>query len=145
LSDLIAWEGTLGSASASALGPKALVLRWVNAFNARNLDGLISCLHPEVDFRPLKLVGIDRSYRGHQGVRVWFGRLEALHYRHRIELTQVREGSREQLLAIGTLSVAQHRAVVPFCASHWLKDELIVAVHHYPREPDSVERAGLLG
>lgn len=132
------------SASASALGPKALVLRWVNAFNARNLDALLSCLHPEVDFQPLKLIGIDRSYHGHDGVRVWLGRLEALHYRHRIDLSDIREGSRGQLLAIGTLSVADHRAVVPFCASHRIKDKLVVLVRHYPREPDSVERIGLL-
>lgn len=135
----------MGSASASALGSKALVLRWVNAFNARNLDGLISCLHPEVDFHPLKLIGVDRSYSGHDGVRIWFGRLEALHYRHRIELSEVRAGSRGQLLAIGVLNVAGHRAVVPFCASHWIKDELIVLVRHYPREPDLVERADVFG
>ncbi len=132
------------SAGASALGPKALVLRWVNAFNARNLDGLTSCLHPEVDFHPLQLVGIDRSYRGHDGVRVWLGRLEALHYRHRIELSEVREGSRDQLLAIGTLSVPGHGTVIPFCASHWIEKALIVLVRHYPRGPDLVQRADLL-
>jgi SnoaL-like domain len=134
----------LESASASALGSKALVLRWVNAFNARNLDGLISCLHPEVDFHPLKLVGIDGSYHGHDGVRAWLGRLEALHYRHRIELTEVREGSRDQLLAIGTLSVPGHGTVIPFSAAHWVEDELIVLVRQYPRGPDLVQRGDLL-
>src|SRR4051794_22458353 len=79
LSDLSSLGGMLESAGASALGAKALVLRWVNAFNARNLDALLSCLHPEVDFHPLKLLGVDRSYRGHDGVRTWFGRLDALH------------------------------------------------------------------
>jgi hypothetical protein len=135
----------LESAGASALGPKALILRWVNAFNARNLDALLSCLHTEVDFHPLKLLGIDCSYRGHEGVRVWFSRLDALHYRHRIELSEVREGGRGQLLAIGSLSVPGHGSVVPFCASHWVKDAQIYLVRQYPRDPDLVERGDLLG
>jgi hypothetical protein len=143
--DLISLGGMLESASASALGPKALVLRWVNAFNSRNLDGLISCLHLEVDFHPLKLVGIDGSYCGHDGVRVWLGRLEALHYRHRIELDEICKGNRGQLLAIGTLSVPGHGTVIPFSASHWVEDDLIVLARHYPRGPDLVQRGELLG
>jgi SnoaL-like domain len=135
----------LQAGGVSALGPKALVLRWVNAFNARNLEALLSCLHAEVDFHPLKLLGIDRSYHGHDGVRTWFGRLDALHYRHRIELAEVREGGRGQLLAIGTLSVPGHGSVVPFCSSHWIKDGLIALVRQYPRDPDLVEGGDLLG
>jgi hypothetical protein len=134
----------LESAGASALGPKALVFRWVNAFNARNLEALLSCLHAEVDFHPLKLLGIDRSYRGHEGVQVWFGRLDALHYRHRIELSEIREGGWGHLLAVGTLSVPGHGSVVPFCASHWIKDDLIALVRQYPRDPDFVESGALI-
>jgi hypothetical protein len=134
----------LDSTGAAALGPRALILRWVNAFNARNLDALLSCLHPEVDFRPLKLLGIDRSYQGHEGVRVWFGRIDALHYRHRIELSEVREASGGQLLAIGALSVPGHGSVVPFCASHWIRDDLIALVQQYPRDADFVERGALI-
>ena len=93
----------------------------------------------------MKLLGIDRSYHGHDGVRVWFGRLDALHYRHRIELSEVRSGSRGQLLAIGALSVPGHGTVVPFCAEHWIKEELIALVRQHPRDPDLVERGDLLG
>jgi hypothetical protein len=145
LSDLVCWGRPVESAGASVLGAKALVLRWVNAFNARNLEALLSCLHAEVDFHPLKLLGIDRSYRGHDGVRIWFGRLDALHYRHRIELADVRDGGRGQLLAIGALSVPGHGSVVPFCASHWIKEDLIALVRQYPRDPDLVEGGDLFG
>lgn len=133
------------SASAFALGSKALILRWVNSFNARNLDGMLSCLDPEVEFHPLKLVGIDRSYRGHDGVSTWLGRLDALRYRHRIELDEIREAGGAQLLAVGTLSVPGHGSVIPFCASHSIEEELIVQARHFPREPDLVERTDLLG
>jgi hypothetical protein len=62
-----------------------------------------------------------------------------LHYRHRIELSEVREGGREHLLAVGALSVPGHGSVVPFCASHWIKDDLIALVRQYPREPAFVK------
>jgi SnoaL-like domain len=135
----------LKSAGASALGRKALVLRLVNAFNARNLDGLIACLHPEVDFYPLRLIGIDRSYRGHSGVRCWFDRLDELRYRHRIELSEIREARRGQLLASGALHVAEYGSVAPFCATHWVRGGLIVLARHYPRDPDLVEGIDLFG
>jgi hypothetical protein len=144
LSDLILLGGMLESAGVSALGRKAVVLRWVNAFNARNLEGLLSCLHPEADFHPLKLIGIDRSYHGHDGVRTWFARLEELRYRHRIELTEVRDASEGRLLAIGALQVAGHGSVAPFSASHRIEDGLIVLARHFPREPDLVERVALI-
>jgi SnoaL-like domain len=135
----------LESASASALAEKALILRWVNAFNARNLDGLLGCLHSEVDFHPLRLIGIDCSYRGHDGVRTWFERLEELRYRHRIELSHVRDGRKGELLAVGALHVPGHGSVAPFCASHRIEDGLIVLARHYPRKPDLVERVDFLG
>jgi hypothetical protein len=134
----------LESASASALGQKALVLRWVNAFNARNLEGVLSCLHPEVDFHPLKLIGIDHSYHGHNGVRTWFARLEELRYRHCIELSEVRQANQGRLLAIGALHVANHGPITPFCASHRIDDGLIVLARHFPRKSDLVERAALV-
>jgi hypothetical protein len=134
----------LESASVFALAQKALILRWANAFNARNLDGLLGCLHPELDFHPLKLVGIECSYHGHDGVRSWFDRLEELRYRHRIELSRVCDGRDGDLLAIGALHVPGHGAIAPFYASHRVKGELIAFARHYPREPDLVERVNFV-
>jgi hypothetical protein len=132
------------SASANALSQKALILRWVNAFNARNLDDLLACLDPEVDFRPLKLTGLDPSYRGHDGVRRWFGRLGELRYGHCIELTEVRDSSQGRLLAIGALRVGKYGLVTPFCALHTMNGGLIAVARHYPHEADSVERVNLI-
>jgi SnoaL-like domain len=137
-------EGVLESAGAYALSQKALILRWVNAFNARNLEGLLACLHPEVDFHPLKLVGLDRSYRGHDGVRRWFDRLGELRYKHLIDLGEVRDSRQGQLLAIGSVRVRKYGVITPFCATHTIKDELIAIARHYPHEADSVERVSLL-
>ncbi len=132
------------SANVTAPWAKLLILRWVNAFNARDLDGVLSCLHPDVDFRPLKLMGLNGPYRGHDGVRNWFTRLGDLHYAHCIDLSDVRSANKGQLLAIGDLSVAGHGAVAPFCALHRIGDELIIAARHYFGNPDRVAHLDLV-
>ena len=45
------------------------VVRWVDAFNERDLEGKLGRFRPEVRSHPLRLVGLDGSYRGHDGVR----------------------------------------------------------------------------
>jgi ketosteroid isomerase-like protein len=130
----------LESASASALAQKALILRWANAFNARNLDDLLACLHAGVELHPLKLVGIESAYHGHDGVRAWFERLEEQRYAHRIELSRIRDGRDGDLLATGALHVAGHGPVAPFYARHRVDNGLIAVARHYPQEPDLVER-----
>jgi hypothetical protein len=32
--------------------PEGIVSRWVKAFNARDLDGMLACLAEDVDFTP---------------------------------------------------------------------------------------------
>lgn len=123
-------------AGSGALGAKALVLRWVNAFNARDLEALLSCLTADVDFCPLKLVGLRGAYRGHDGVRSWFAQVNDFPYRHCIDLAEVRDISDGRLLGIGALCVTGHGPVVPFCASHTFRDGLIAATHHYAGDPD---------
>ena len=54
------------------MAQEALVSRWVDAFNARDLDGILACMDAEVRFFPLRLSRLGRFYRGHDGVRQWF-------------------------------------------------------------------------
>lgn len=122
----------------AALGSKALVLRWVNAFNARDLEALLSCLTSDIDFHPLKLVGIQGPYRGHDGIGRWFAQVCDFPYRHRIDLTEVRDLIDGRLLAVGAIWVAGHGHVVPFCASHTFEDGLISDAHHYAGDPDRI-------
>ena len=51
------------SASLTALAPDALVRCWVDAFNAQDLECMLARLDPEVRFHPLRLSGLDGSYR----------------------------------------------------------------------------------
>jgi hypothetical protein len=70
--------------------PEQIVSQWVDAFNDRDLDGMLVRLDVQVDFHPLRLSGLGGSYRGDDGVREWFTQLKRLRHEHRIVLSQMR-------------------------------------------------------
>lgn len=129
--------------SAGARAPEAVVSDWVDAFNARDLPGMLCCLGRAVDFHPLRLVGTDRAYRGHDGVRHWFARLGELRHEHVIDLSRVRPIDAGRVLATGTLRV-EDAGMAPFSGLHGLEGGLIVTAHHYLEELDLLERLGVV-
>lgn len=123
---------------------EAIVSRWVDAFNARDLDGILAGLADDVDFHPLRLSGIAASYRGHDGVQEWFTRLRHLRHEYRIVLHEARELGEDRVFASGSLSLAGESDIGPFCALHWLDGALIVAAYQYLTDPDMIESLGLI-
>jgi SnoaL-like domain len=128
----------------AALQPETIVSRWVDAFNARDLDGMLDCLAVGVDFHPLRLGGLNASYRGHDGVRDWFAQLRRQHQEHRIVISEARCVGSDQVLAVGSLSLAGMPDIGPFCGLHRFADRLIVTVHHYLTDPEMIEQLGLI-
>lgn len=124
--------------------PETIVVRLVEAFNARDLDGMLRLVDPAVVFHPLRLGGLRGPYRGHDGVREWFAQLERLRQEHRIVLSEARSVGDGQVFAAGSLSLRGEPDVCPFCALHRLDGGLIVAAHHYLTDPDMIERLGLI-
>jgi len=110
----------------------------VNAFNARDLDAMLGWMHPDVDFHPLWLSGLRRTYRGHDGMRCWFAALQHWRHPHRIHLTELTPSEDGELLAVGTLTHEQHASPTPFCALHRFADGLIISAHHHMSDPDSL-------
>ena len=68
---------------------EATVRRWFDAFNSRDLEAMLACMDAHVDFRPLRLHGIDAVYHCHVGVRDWFADLVRMEHRHRVDLAEV--------------------------------------------------------
>jgi ketosteroid isomerase-like protein len=124
---------------------ETIVIRWVDAFNARDIDGILAVLARQVDFHPLRLKGIAASYRGHDGVREWFGRLTRLRHDHRIVLHGTRDLGGGRVFASGALSLVGQPEVGPFCALHRLERGVIVAVHQYHSDSATAESLGLIG
>ncbi len=121
-----------------------IVLQWFNAFNGRDLAGMLAFLHTQVDFRPLRLHGIASSYHGHDGVRAWYTDIERLEHRHRVEITEFRASSDGQLIAVGTLSAADPAGPSSFWGLERFAGDKIVAAYHYVTEPDILRESGLL-
>lgn len=88
-------------------------------------------MHPNVDFRPLRLHGLESAYHGHAGVREWFAGLQELEHRHRIEITAVRPDSDGKLVASGTMSAADPGGPASFWAMERFEGGMIVAAQHF--------------
>jgi ketosteroid isomerase-like protein len=115
--------------------PRALVADWVDAFNERDLERMLVRMSPEVRFHPLRLTGLDRSYRGHDGVRSWLRRLDELGHRHRIVLSELRGGSDGEVLGVGSLVLFREADPARFWLLHRVQGGVIVAAHHYLTDP----------
>ena len=131
--------------SGATIAPDAVVTSWVTAFNARDLEGMLACLDPDVRFHPLRLIGLDGSYRGHAGVqRWWFAGLTRLHHGDLMVLSDVHATRDGKVLAEGALTLGRDFEIAWFYALHTIADGLIAAAHHYLTDPDMLERLGLV-
>ncbi|HEX6689333.1 MAG TPA: nuclear transport factor 2 family protein [Solirubrobacterales bacterium] len=116
--------------------PEAPVSKWIDAFNVRDLDGMLACMSDDVRFYPLRLDGLERYYRGHDGVREWFAQLDKLGHRYRIDLRNIRGERDGEVVAIGELLREGDAAPTRFWARDQVEDGLIVVAHHYLTDPD---------
>lgn len=110
---------------------EATVRRWFDAFNSRDLEAMLACMHPHVDFHPLRLHGLEGPYHGHTGVREWFAELQKLEHHHRIELAQTSGIGSGRIIAAGTLTAADPGGPASFWALERLEQGLIVAARHH--------------
>jgi SnoaL-like domain len=126
----------------SPYDPEALVSRWIESFNARDLDGMLSCMSAEVRFYPLRLGGLERYYRGHDGVRLWFARMRELSHEYRIALRNIRGEAGGEVVAIGELHLQEEAEAARFWARDKVENGQIVVSHHYLTDPDIFDGIG---
>lgn len=122
---------------------QTVVLRWVDAFNARDLDRMLRCLDPDVRFHPLRLSGAWGSFRGHEGVREWFWQLRR-RYDHRLLITEVQRVGEHRVGLFGSVCLDADVAIAPFCGLHRVRAGRIVTAHHYLTDPEMIESLGLI-
>ncbi len=130
--------------SAVAERSEVIVLRWVEAFNARDLDGMLACLSEHVEFRPLRLSGLKSCYRAHDGVREWFAGLRRWRHDHPLVISETLDVGGGRILASGSIHLHGEADIGSFCAVNKIDDGLIVAAHHYLSDAGMIERLGLI-
>src|SRR6185295_3147509 len=106
---------------------EATVRRWFDAFNSRDLEGMLACMHPHVDFHPLRLHGLGDSYEGHRGVSEWFAGLQEMEHHHRVELAQASAVGSQRVIAAGALTGAGPAGPTSFWALTRFEAGLIVS------------------
>ena len=47
-----------------------------DAFNRRDIEAIIACMDPSVEYHPLLSAIGTTAYHGHEGMRSWFGQLD---------------------------------------------------------------------
>jgi ketosteroid isomerase-like protein len=120
------------------------IVRWADAFNGRDFEGMLARFHPDVRFHPRGPVGLDGSYRGHDGAKRWFVRRTQLRHELVFALSDVHCAGDDQVLAVGALTLAGEFEIAAFCGLHRIVDGRIVAAHHDLTDADMLERLGLV-
>ncbi len=125
-------------------GAEGVVASWVDAFNDRDLDGVLAAFDPEIEFRPLRLPGVAHVYHGHEGVRLWFDVVTAAGHPHRIEVEAFKPAGSGGLVAAGSVRLGTSGSLSPFTGLYGLTDGLIADAVHYFTPPDVLERLGII-
>lgn len=121
-----------------------IVLRWVQAFNARDLDAMLGCVTEQVEFHPLRLGGTATRYRGRDGVREWFERSRQARHAHRIAVREVQDLGAGKVFTSSSLSLGDEADIGPVCGLYQVDRAMIVTAREYLTDPDMIERLGLI-
>jgi ketosteroid isomerase-like protein len=117
---------------------KRLILRWVDAFNARDIEAILNQMDARVDFHPLSLSGDCRTFRGHDDVREWFALLVQCDRELRLKQLEITGHTSGVTVASGVLTRPNGQEATPFCGLHEIKNVLIVSAHQYLSDPYSL-------
>jgi len=134
----------MGAVSVSPEASGEVVSAWVEAFNARDLDGMLGCLDRRVKFHPLRLTGLEASYRGHDGVRRWFDQLEQLSHEYLIEVDDLHPTREASVVVVGGSLRMGQAALAPVTAVHSVVGGQILVARHYLSDLELVEHLGLV-
>jgi len=129
---------------AATQSSEAIVSRWFEAFNHRDLEGMLAQFDPEIEFQPLRFPGIAHSYSGHDGICCWFETVVEASHLHRIDAHEFSRTDDDRVLASGSVNLATVGGIAPFSGLYSIESDLIVAVVHYFTPADVLDRLGMI-
>lgn len=120
-----------------------MVADWIEAFNARDLSGMLRCVAAQVDFHPPRLTSSRPGYRGHDGMEEWLSRLveRGPDYRFRVDRVSAVDG--ERIIATGAL-ILDGDEISGLWGVHEVSDGMIVSATHYLSDPELIDQLGLM-
>jgi hypothetical protein len=119
---------------------RELITRWIDTFNARDLEGMLSCASPSISFQPLRLHGIERTYSGHEGMAHWLERLLHLGLDYQVKLEKVSTPAAGTVVATGRLDLDGLTTAAPVWGVYTIEDGLIIVARHYLGDAELAEK-----
>ena len=124
-----------------------IVRRGHETFNRRDLDAFLATCEPDVEFTPYEraIEGLG-PYRGHDGIRKWWGEAFEVLPDFNVELDEVRDLG-ELVFVRGRLRGHGAGSGAAFERNYWglfrCHGGRVVWWHAYPSEKEALEAAGL--
>jgi ketosteroid isomerase-like protein len=121
---------------------EALIHRWADAINSRDLDTLLELAHPDIELHTLQL-GVRGHYRGREGVAEWMGELRDWDPGHRVEVEGIRALPGDRFAVFGTILI-EGQPSSPYSAINRVEDGKVREMRSYPQDEDTLEKMGEL-
>lgn len=120
-----------------------LVRKGLEAFNRRDLSGMLETLDSDVELLPLRAVLEGEAYRGHDGFRKWLSDMDEDWESFRAEATEVRKLDEDRVLVIGRVRAKARASGIDVDApGAWLcslRDGLVTRIHFYADPEKALE------
>jgi ketosteroid isomerase-like protein len=117
----------------------AVVARLFTHWAAGDLEGMLACMHPEIEWH----AGADgQLYTGHAGAREFFGRWQDQSQRLEVPLQRAIEVAPGRILVVGRLRVirpGRGLADSPGVWSHYVEDGLITRIQSHQSEREAID------
>ena len=121
----------------------AVVKRWFEAWNGDDLAGMLACMDPRIEFRPVMPRGA--VIVGHDAFAEWRRErtAETADLHMAIAGTQALDDKR--VLVTGEIRIdRQDRSGIGFTAIYTVRDELIASAEQYLSDPQLMKQLGML-
>jgi ketosteroid isomerase-like protein len=117
-------------------------------FNEEGVEAFIPVLHPEVEFHAPKESMNPGVYRGHAGVRGYFGRLAEIVEEQSVESVDVIEVDDERVIAVvhmfGKTAHFDERIEVNWAWLITVRDEQAIEIRTFTDRTQALEAAGIV-
>lgn len=97
-------------------------------------------MSPDIEFQPVRLYGLERTYRCHAGVVRWYERLARLDLSYEIAIETLSLTAEATILAVGELRYRDAGRAGPFWGTHRVVDGRIAWAQHFITDPVFAER-----
>jgi hypothetical protein len=137
-----------GAGSSRAPDPEAgdlhgLASAWIDAWNRRDVETLLSLADPRIELRPLRLRSLDDGYDGHDGLREWMDSIAQAGHQHQIDAEGVHELQGSRVVVEGKVTIGG-RFTSPFSGIYEFEAGRMRVMSHYFTPLSLLESIGVL-